>query len=145
MNPQPPAREPGALPTEPTVSYLESSQSGSKVSCRSNQHKKDLENLALNHQNSAITLELKFQNTNHLTSVCQLLIILNQSLNSDLTFFSVRVECMIVANDATVKGGTYYPITVKKHVRAQEIAQENRLPCVYLGKEADDFSVFPCV
>ncbi|HVP14240.1 MAG TPA: carboxyl transferase domain-containing protein, partial [Terriglobales bacterium] len=39
---------------------------------------------------------------------------------------------MIVANDATVKGGTYYPITVKKHVRAQEIALENRLPCVYL-------------
>lgn len=42
------------------------------------------------------------------------------------------VECMIVANDATVKGGTYYPITVKKHVRAQEIARENRLPCVYI-------------
>lgn len=41
-------------------------------------------------------------------------------------------ECMIVANDATVKGGTYYPITVKKHVRAQEIAMENNLPCVYL-------------
>ncbi|PIA14364.1 beta subunit of 3-methylcrotonyl CoA carboxylase [Coemansia reversa NRRL 1564] len=42
------------------------------------------------------------------------------------------VECMVVANDATVKGGTYYPITVKKHLRAQEIARENRLPCVYL-------------
>ena len=42
------------------------------------------------------------------------------------------VECMVVANDATVTGGTYYPITVKKHVRAQEIAQENRLPCIYL-------------
>jgi 3-methylcrotonyl-CoA carboxylase beta subunit len=41
-------------------------------------------------------------------------------------------ECMVVANDATVKGGTYYPITVKKHLRAQEIAQENNLPCVYL-------------
>jgi 3-methylcrotonyl-CoA carboxylase beta subunit len=41
-------------------------------------------------------------------------------------------ECMIVANDATVKGGTYYPITVKKHVRAQEIAAANRLPCIYL-------------
>jgi 3-methylcrotonyl-CoA carboxylase beta subunit len=41
-------------------------------------------------------------------------------------------ECMVVANDATVKGGTYYPITVKKHLRAQEIAFENRLPCVYL-------------
>ncbi len=42
------------------------------------------------------------------------------------------IECMIVCNDATVKGGTYYPITVKKHLRAQEIAKENRLPCVYL-------------
>ncbi|CAI9742951.1 methylcrotonoyl-CoA carboxylase beta chain, mitochondrial-like [Octopus vulgaris] len=42
------------------------------------------------------------------------------------------VECMIVANDPTVKGGSYYPITVKKHVRAQEIAQMNRLPCIYL-------------
>ncbi|MCG8441553.1 MAG: methylcrotonoyl-CoA carboxylase, partial [Caulobacterales bacterium] len=41
-------------------------------------------------------------------------------------------EIMIVANDATVKGGTYYPITVKKHLRAQQIAAENRLPCVYL-------------
>jgi 3-methylcrotonyl-CoA carboxylase beta subunit len=41
-------------------------------------------------------------------------------------------ECVIVANDATVKGGTYYPITVKKHLRAQEIAQANRLPCIYL-------------
>ena len=41
-------------------------------------------------------------------------------------------ECMIVANDATVKGGTYYPMTVKKHLRAQEIASENRLPCIYL-------------
>lgn len=40
--------------------------------------------------------------------------------------------CMIVANDATVKGGTYYPITVKKHLRAQKIALENRLPCIYL-------------
>ncbi len=40
--------------------------------------------------------------------------------------------CMIVANDATVKGGTYFPITVKKHLRAQEIARESRLPCVYL-------------
>eukprot|EP01017_Pseudomicrothorax_dubius_P029557 TRINITY_DN359_c0_g1_i1.p1 TRINITY_DN359_c0_g1~~TRINITY_DN359_c0_g1_i1.p1 ORF type:complete len:601 (-),score=125.29 TRINITY_DN359_c0_g1_i1:143-1897(-) len=40
--------------------------------------------------------------------------------------------CIVVANDPTVKGGTYYPITVKKHLRAQEIAQENRLPCVYL-------------
>src|SRR5476651_930894 len=41
-------------------------------------------------------------------------------------------ECMIVANDATIKGGTYYPMTVKKHLRAQEIARENRLPCIYL-------------
>ncbi|MCX7864146.1 MAG: methylcrotonoyl-CoA carboxylase, partial [Novosphingobium sp.] len=41
-------------------------------------------------------------------------------------------QCMIVSNDATVKGGTYYPMTVKKHLRAQEIAMENRLPCIYL-------------
>jgi 3-methylcrotonyl-CoA carboxylase beta subunit len=41
-------------------------------------------------------------------------------------------ECVIVCNDATVKGGTYFPLTVKKHVRAQEIARENRLPCIYL-------------
>jgi 3-methylcrotonyl-CoA carboxylase beta subunit len=41
-------------------------------------------------------------------------------------------ECLVVCNDATVKGGTYYPITVKKHLRAQEIARENRLPCLYL-------------
>jgi 3-methylcrotonyl-CoA carboxylase beta subunit len=42
------------------------------------------------------------------------------------------IDCMIVCNDATVKGGTYFPITVKKHLRAQEIAQQNRLPCIYL-------------
>lgn len=42
------------------------------------------------------------------------------------------VECMIIANDATVKGGSYYPLTVKKHLRAQTIAQQNRLPCIYL-------------
>jgi len=42
------------------------------------------------------------------------------------------VECVIVCNDATVKGGTYYPLTVKKHLRAQEVAQQNRLPCLYL-------------
>ncbi|ESQ75733.1 carboxyl transferase domain-containing protein [Asticcacaulis sp. AC402] len=41
-------------------------------------------------------------------------------------------ECVVVCNDATVKGGTYYPLTVKKHLRAQEIAQQNHLPCVYL-------------
>jgi 3-methylcrotonyl-CoA carboxylase beta subunit len=41
-------------------------------------------------------------------------------------------ECMIIANDPTVKGGTYYPITVKKHLRAQEIAEQNHLPCIYL-------------
>src|SRR5438477_5428309 len=41
-------------------------------------------------------------------------------------------ECVIIANDATVKGGTYYPMTVKKHLRAQEIAEQNRLPCIYL-------------
>src|SRR5262249_5515135 len=46
-----------------------------------------------------------------------------------------RIEgttCVVVANDATVKGGTYYPMTVKKHLRAQEVALENRLPCLYL-------------
>jgi 3-methylcrotonyl-CoA carboxylase beta subunit len=42
------------------------------------------------------------------------------------------VDCMVVCNDATVKGGTYYPMTVKKHLRAQEIAQQNHLPCIYL-------------
>ena len=57
-------------------------------------------------------------------------------------------QVMIVANDATVKGGTYYPITVKKHLRAQEIAQENRLPCVYLVDSGGAFlplqaEVFP--
>lgn len=41
---------------------------------------------------------------------------------------------MVVVNDATVKGGSYYPLTVKKHLRAQEIARENGLPCVYLGE-----------
>ncbi len=41
-------------------------------------------------------------------------------------------ECVIVCNDATIKGGTYYPVTVKKHLRAQEVARENRLPCIYL-------------
>ena len=41
-------------------------------------------------------------------------------------------ECVVIANDATVKGGTYYPVTVKKHIRAQEIAEQNRLPCLYL-------------
>jgi 3-methylcrotonyl-CoA carboxylase beta subunit len=41
-------------------------------------------------------------------------------------------ECMIVCNDATVKGGAYFPITVKKHLRAQEIAMQNHLPCIYL-------------
>jgi len=58
------------------------------------------------------------------------------------------VECVIVANDATVKGGTYYPITVKKHLRAQEIAQQNRLPCIYLVDSGGAFlprqdEVFP--
>ena len=41
-------------------------------------------------------------------------------------------HCAIVANDATVKGGTYYPMTVKKHLRAQEVAEQNHLPCIYL-------------
>jgi 3-methylcrotonyl-CoA carboxylase beta subunit len=57
-------------------------------------------------------------------------------------------ECVIVANDPTVKGGTYYPITVKKHLRAQEIARDNRLPCVYLVESGGAFlpaqdEVFP--
>src|SRR3954467_12051379 len=57
-------------------------------------------------------------------------------------------ECMIVANDATVKGGTYYPITVKKHLRAQEIAEQNALPCIYLVDSGGAFlplqsEVFP--
>ncbi len=57
-------------------------------------------------------------------------------------------ECVIVANDATVKGGTYYPITVKKHLRAQEIAEQNRLPCIYLVDSGGAFlplqsDVFP--
>lgn len=43
-----------------------------------------------------------------------------------------NVECMVICNDATVKGGTYYPLTVKKHLRAQEIALDNKLPCIYL-------------
>ena len=50
-----------------------------------------------------------------------------------MLFYFYRVECMIVTNDPTVKGGSYYPITVKKHIRAQEIAQQNHLPCIYLG------------
>ncbi|MBC6416777.1 MAG: methylcrotonoyl-CoA carboxylase [Rhodospirillales bacterium] len=58
------------------------------------------------------------------------------------------VECMIVCNDATVKGGTYYPLTVKKHLRAQEIAGQNRLPCLYLvdsggANLANQDEVFP--
>ena len=58
------------------------------------------------------------------------------------------IECMVVANDATVKGGTYYPMTVKKHLRAQEIALENNLPCVYLVDSGGAFlplqdEVFP--
>ena len=57
-------------------------------------------------------------------------------------------ECMVIANDATVKGGTYYPMTVKKHLRAQEIAEQNQLPCVYLVDSGGAFlpkqdEVFP--
>ncbi len=57
-------------------------------------------------------------------------------------------ECVIVANDATVKGGTYYPMTVKKHLRAQEIAEQNHLPCIYLVDSGGAFlplqaDVFP--
>lgn len=58
------------------------------------------------------------------------------------------VECLFVANDATVKGGTYFPLTVKKHLRAQEIAMENKLPCIYLVDSGGAFlpkqdEVFP--
>jgi acetyl-CoA carboxylase carboxyltransferase component len=58
------------------------------------------------------------------------------------------VECVIVANDATVKGGTYFPLTVKKHLRAQEIAEQNHLPCIYLVDSGGAFlplqdQVFP--
>lgn len=58
------------------------------------------------------------------------------------------VECLIVANDATVKGGTYYPLTVKKHLRAQQVALENHLPCIYLVDSGGAFlpmqdEVFP--
>src|SRR5919201_3628997 len=57
-------------------------------------------------------------------------------------------ECVIVANDATVKGGPYFPITVKKHLRAQEVAEQNRLPCLYLVDSGGAFlplqaDVFP--
>src|SRR3954467_4775880 len=57
-------------------------------------------------------------------------------------------ECVVVANDATVKGGTYYPITVKKHLRAQEVARANKLPCLYLVDSGGAFlpmqdEVFP--
>ncbi len=57
-------------------------------------------------------------------------------------------ECLIIANDATVKGGTYYPVTVKKHLRAQTVAEENRLPCIYLVDSGGAFlpmqdEVFP--
>src|SRR3954462_6844161 len=57
-------------------------------------------------------------------------------------------ECVLIANDATVKGGTYYPLTVKKHLRAQEIAQQNHLPCIYLVDSGGAFlplqaEVFP--
>src|SRR5436305_12239550 len=57
-------------------------------------------------------------------------------------------ECVVVANDATVKGGTYFPMTVKKHLRAQEIAGDNRLPCLYLVDSGGAFlpaqdEVFP--
>jgi acetyl-CoA carboxylase carboxyltransferase component len=60
------------------------------------------------------------------------------------------LECMIIANDATVKGGTYYPLTVRKHLRAQQIALENQLPCIYLVDSGGAFlpmqdEVFPDV
>ncbi|MHC5108300.1 MAG: carboxyl transferase domain-containing protein [Planctomycetota bacterium] len=75
----------------------------------------------------------------------------NQALSSGIVTGIGRIsgrECVIVANDATVKGGTYFPITVKKHLRAQEIAQENHLTCVYLVDSGGAFlplqaEVFP--
>ncbi len=61
-----------------------------------------------------------------------------------------HIECMLIVNDATVKGGTYYPITIKKHLRAQKIAEENHLPCIYLVDSGGAFlpkqdEVFPDV
>lgn len=58
------------------------------------------------------------------------------------------IQCMIVANNFTFKGGAYYPITVKKHLRAQEIAEQNNLPCIYMVDSAGAFlpkqdDVFP--
>lgn len=58
-------------------------------------------------------------------------------MNINFYFHCLRRECVIIANDATVKGGSYYPVTVKKQLRAQEIARENRLPCIYLGKSIE--------
>ena len=60
----------------------------------------------------------------------------------------MAATCVVVANDATVKGGTYYPITVKKHLRAQEVARANKLPCIYLVDSGGAFlpmqdEVFP--
>src|SRR3569833_4700223 len=52
------------------------------------------------------------------------------------------LECVIVCNDATVKGGTYYPVTVKKHLRAQEIAEQHGLPCIYLVVSGGAFLSF---
>src|ERR671919_3173863 len=57
-------------------------------------------------------------------------------------------QCVVVANDATVKGGSYFPLTVKKHLRAQEVARQNRLPCIYLVDSGGAFlplqaEVFP--
>lgn len=77
-------------------------------------------------------------------SFCSQFINLLHILISNVVF-RCRVECVIVANDPTVKGGSYYPITVKKHLRAQDIARQNNLPCVYLGEcqfEPPNFSYF---
>ena len=52
------------------------------------------------------------------------------------------VECMIIVNDPTVKGGTYYPLTSKKQLRAQDIASENHLPCIYLGLPLYNWSIY---
>lgn len=91
---------------------------------------------------SVTKLELN-DSVNRIFVTCNLPFTLSSVRSHCLFFFFFlfnRVECVIVANDATVKGGTYYPVTVKKHLRAQEVAQQNNLPCIYLGK-----SVFVCV
>ena len=68
--------------------------------------------------------------------------------SSPASAWSRAASCVVVANDATVKGGSYFPLTVKKHLRAQEVAEQNHLPCVYLVDSGGAFlplqaDVFP--